>query len=304
MKKYISYIIIAALVVSQVSSAMKINNLEYQIRNANNRISNLDSSLNSNISSIYSNVDDMLNEQASIIYKASTTFGELDIDALEVPVTFSIEPKEVSDTTTVTLDFGGEMLTLDKSGTVYEGTKIFPLSGEIFDPNIVIEESGIKQVTSDYNIRVEGLIFDHFFPMLYAHYSGGRSTSNSAGSDEYEYSQDGMLFIEAVGDRDSFVSANFATYINGELIENVEISQDILLGASELELDNTHILIKGDILESFVTAVDHMGFIHETLIEYYVAGEENQREPYYDSHKITSPDGTVIYESNNEGKLY
>src|SRR5690554_5775434 len=115
--------ILIALIVLQVYSYLKINILQREVENTTLKISYMESRMEDQINSIYQNVDAKLMEQNSIIKTAAFDIGNVDANSLEVPVTFSVIPKEVSVTTKVFLDFNGDIISLEKEGNTYTGIK-------------------------------------------------------------------------------------------------------------------------------------------------------------------------------------
>ena len=131
MKKQTAYILIALLLVLQLSSLVKINSLQSRIENTNNIIKSVENRLEDQINSIYQNVDEKLEEQTSLIHNSTTKVGELNIANLTIPIKFTIEPKTVTENMSVYLDFNGEIVQLEKSGLQYFTTKNFEISDSI-----------------------------------------------------------------------------------------------------------------------------------------------------------------------------
>jgi hypothetical protein len=57
-------------------------------------------------------------------------------------------------------------------------------------------------------------------------------------------------------------------------------------------------LREGQILIGKVVATNDLNYMQEYIITRYVAGEKEPPFGYYENEKITAPDGTVIYEFN------
>lgn len=294
MKKKIPYILIALLVISQVYSIGKISDLENLIWTTNNRIGEVENALNNNISSIYTNVDDMLKEQASIIHSASVSFGEFDVDTITVPVNFTVAPKQVTDTMTVSLKFEDETVQLEKDDTTYIGSKIFNISENEINPDIIIEDNGTKTITQDNGLRIYDLCSE-FIPRLYPVSPFDSSITTRPNSDIIEYQQTGELFID--GNYEDFEKVSYVTYIDGEKISeiNIELSQ-FSAGEPIFPSDEILKLEKGQIIQTYVVALDNLGFTHQYPLEYYEAGSDEKREPYYDLVRITAENGEIIYD--------
>src|SRR5699024_1815037 len=108
-KKNIVHILIAILIISNMISFSKINNLQRQIENTDAEMSDLRYSVKEKMDTIYSNVDEMLKQKVSLIVSATTEIGVINVDDITVPITFTLTPKEVSENTAVSLDFDGEL---------------------------------------------------------------------------------------------------------------------------------------------------------------------------------------------------
>ena len=128
MKKQTTYILVAALIVLQLYSITRINSLQSRVENLNNNVHSVENRLDNQISSIYQNVDQQLEAQASLILNSSTKVGKLNIATLTVPVTFTIEPKVITETMSVFLDFNGELVRLEKLELQYSTTKNLKIS--------------------------------------------------------------------------------------------------------------------------------------------------------------------------------
>lgn len=305
MKQKLPYILIALLTVSQVYSFCKISELENRIWNTNNALGTAQNTLNNQISNIYADVSAMLEEEASIIHDASIEIGAVDADTITVPVTFTVEPKQVTDSMTVSLQFENETIQLEKNGTVYTGIKQFALEAGDVSPTILIEDNGVQTVMEDNRICVYS-IGSWVFPTLYPVYLSFGGDVYTRGEEAGEYKQVGDLFIEGDG-HDEFESATIITYIDGKQVN--EVSIDIALfadGNSQALPENTYSVTEGQVITSELVAVDSLGFTHQYPLEHYVARSEIQREPAYgdpsydapaygEQEKITAPNGEVIY---------
>ena len=165
MKKNALNILIVVLIVFQIASISKINNLQREIQNVNIGMDNLNRSVMSDINNIYSNVEQILKREASLIADANAEIGALDAGELTVPIKFTLTPKEVSEQTSVYLDFQGELFPMDKTGTNFSTTVLHDIFADTM-PKIIIEEGGVKKITEDTRINVVS-IKERLFPLLY-----------------------------------------------------------------------------------------------------------------------------------------
>lgn len=295
MKKQTLYLIIAALAVLQLFSYIKISSLESSLQNANNTIRSVENHLNNQINSIYENVDSRLEEQASLVYHGSAVVGEVDARNLTVPVTFTVQPKAVTETMTVSLDFDGELIPLKKSGLEYSVTKDFTILDAI-SPSIVIEDQGVKNVGDYAGLQIMSLR-ERVLPTLFARFTG----ETSYGSREYRAK--GRLNIDnkspLLASKNPFVDIKYVIKVNDEVIKEIPVplDNDIGFGGTfTLDIDEKYTLEVGQILTSHVVAVDSLGFVYEYLVTHFEAGSSAQREPYFEEEKITAPTGEVAYQ--------
>lgn len=286
MKKHISSIIIVVLSILQLYSFVKISNLQERIDINNSSIQSNRSQLQNQISSIYQNVDNKLEQQASLIKNASYEFGDLNIEMLEIPITFFITPKTISENTSIFLDLNGDLIPLQKVGTTYSTTANFNIFSNVF-PSIIIEDNGVKKLEDNLNLRV-GEISSSIFPSGHPRFSG----RSSYGSNKYTMSGH-IDFDEKPANADiSFVEINFVNKVDGEIINR----KPIPISEGMIKIEEKIPLNVGQLLTSYVVAVDNLGFTHEYLVEHFLAGAEAQREPYFEQKYIYAPNGELVYQ--------
>ncbi len=297
MKKFVPYIVIAILVLTQIWMFSEIHIMNNKQESMENQIWNLDNNLNNQIASIYSNVDEKLEEQASIIHMASLELGTFDTDTLTIPITFTVVPKVVTEDLTVSLGFDDETILLTKDDTTYSGTKICTLTGQDITPTIILESQGSKNITQDDGLCMDSLV-DEYIPRLYVMTPFYETTENAL-SDGVEYLQYGEMFFD--GGWSDFASANFVTYIDDVKVDEIQIDLVAVQQALIFPLpDKTYELKNGQVLTTYIIAVDNLGLTHTYPQQYYVAGDDAQREPYYNAVKITTPNGEVVYDNTSD----
>lgn len=302
MKKQTAYILVAALIVLQLYSLVKINSLQSRVENTNNIINSVENRLDNQINSIYQNVDQKLEAQASLIYNSSTKAGKLDITTLTVPITFTIEPKVVTETMSVSLDFNGEIVRLEKSGLQYSITKNFEISDSI-SPKIIMEDNGIKNIEEHMGLRVSN-IKEQVFPNIFAGFSG----ESSYGSNEYRVKGHLDIDYKPSQDNNPFIDMKYVIKVADEIIKETPVvleKNSGLDGTFTLDIDDKYSINDGQILTSNIVAVDSFGFTHEYLVTHFVAGSNMQREPYFKQEKIIAPNGELVYlfDKNNYEKV-
>ncbi|WP_317853941.1 hypothetical protein [Chakrabartyella piscis] len=294
MKQKLSYIVIAILCALQFSSFQLIEDLAGEIQSVRNEINDVEQTLNNNINNIYTDVDAKLAEKASIIHDVDVIFGAFDSDTLIIPITFVVQPKQVTDDMMVSLAFADETILLSKEDTTYSGTKAFALTGDEIFPTIIIEEDGVQRITQDNGLRLYGLV-DELIPRLYVNMLSSGSVISYT-SDSVKYQQNGKFFID--GDLQDFASVRYVTYIDAEKINEVEIDlNEYNMGEYICPVDETFELTNGQIFATYVVAIDKFGLIHQYPLEYYVAGTDEYISSSYDIVRIFAPNGDIIYDT-------
>jgi len=291
MKRDKLVIIIVVLLAMQIYSLYQISSQKREIEGNRARLSSLQNQLEKQISSIYQNVDEKLKEKASIIKASDYIIGEVDVEKLEAPVTFTIVPKESTDNTKVFLDFSGKTIRLEKQGTTFTGSENIEISSEI-NPTVIVETNGVKHLEDNYNLRI-GRIADHIFPKTsFPRYSGKTSYSSKG------YEINGSVSFDVKASNESFIfeKVYYISKINNKIYSRKEMEKSSDTTFS-LEIDERIPLEDGEVLTTHVLARDNLGFSHEFFMEHYVAGSNMQREPYFGEKRVYSPDMELLFES-------
>lgn len=283
------YIAIAILAVSQVYSIFQINSLKTKVQQTENGIAYAEDRLDRNISEIYSNVDRKLEEYTSFVTSCGYQIGEFNLQAFKVPITFKLQPKTLTETTTVYLKFGDEKLPMKRKNTEFVLTKDFAIIDEVF-PTIIIEDKGVQQFEEHNYLRVCN-IKDEVFSSLSPRFEGERGY---CAQEPYDYNMKGNITTSSsINGDNSFKDIKYIVTLNDEVIKTYEAD---FVGHGNIDIIDNFKMEKGQTLMGKVVAVDELSFTHEYLIMHYVAGKGEQREQYHGNEKITAPDGTVIYD--------
>lgn len=302
MKKQKSYVLIAALIVLQLYSLAKINSLQSRIEYTNNVINSVENRLDNQINSIYQNINEKLETKASLIHKTSVKVGNLDVGTLAVPITFTIEPKMITEAMSVFLDFNGEIVQLEKSGLKYSTTKNFEIPDSVF-PKIIMEDNGVKNIEEHKGLMVSS-IKEQVFSHIFARFSG----ETSYGSNQYRAKGNLDIAYKPSLESNPFVDIKYVVKVDGEIIKEIPVAlekESGLGGNFTLGIDDKYSMKDGQILTSNVVAVDNLGFTHEYLITHFVAGSNMQREPYFEKMNIKAQNGEIVYlfDENNYHKV-
>jgi len=292
MKKQTAYILIVALIALQIYSLTQIISLQNDLENTQVTLHSIDNRLNSQISNIYHTITKKLEEEASKIHTSSVTVGALNTDTLKVPITFTVEPKTITKSLEVLLDFDGEIISLEKSGTQFFVTKDLGISETAF-PKIILQDQGVKHLEEHRGLNVSR-IKESIFPNIFAHFSG--TTKYSSG----EYSEKGFIDIEYIGANEDnyFKEMKYVVKVDNEKINEKMISivdEKQNIDSISIEIDGEYSLEKGQTLTGNIVAIDALGFVHEYLVVHYVGDSNDQREPYSDKLSIKAPNGETVY---------
>lgn len=292
MKKQTAYILIIALILLQLYSITKINSLENRIENTNMTLHSIDNRLNNQINNIHNTINKKLEEEASKIYDSSVAVGSLNKDTLMVPITFTVEPKTLTETLSVSLDFNGEILPLKQSGIKFSGTKDLEISENVY-PKIILEDSGVKNVEEHRGLSVSR-IKETIFPNIFVHFSG--TTKYSSG----EYHAKGSLMGEYQHSKNNndFIDMKYVVKIDGEIVHEKSIplvKENEYSEPLSIDIDDEYSLDKGEILTTNIVAVDTLGFTHEYLVTHYEGDSNDQREPHFEKMNIKGPNGETVY---------
>ena len=288
-KTKLSYIIIGMIAVSQVYSILQINSLKIKVQQTENGITYAKDYLERNINEIYSNVDRKLEEYASFVTSSRYEIGEFNLQTLKVPVTFKLQPKTLTETTTVFLRFSEEKIPMKRQDTEFVLTKDFAINDEIL-PTIVIEDKGVLQFEDHDYLRVYN-IKDEIFSTLSPRFEG---ESGYSGQEPYEYCMKGNISMgsSVINGDNSFKDIKYIVMLDDKIIKTYQAD---FVGTGNIEINENYKMETGQELIGKVIATDRLSFTHEYLIMHYVGGEGEQREHYYQNEKIIAPDGTPIY---------
>lgn len=288
-------IVIAVLAVLLLFNMFAVMQLKEDVKQLNNNalngIQDVRSSVNTILSEIRSIQDD--NEaQLSLVTAFDYKYGELDKNKMTVPVSVKIVPKSVSDDTSLSLEFGGRTVEMQKSDSSTEFAADFQV--KLFEQRdssavkLVIKENGVSQ-TQELEWSLGSLHFE-FLPWMAA---GFVFSDINLVSDGIRVEGKVVAHIQNE-DTESFRNIRLIYKVNGKAVDSEKID--------DLDLyDVTKILSgygEGDTLELYLEAEDEYGFIHETMIKKVMFAGETTEESESDSMKnavIKDKKGNVLY---------
>lgn len=292
-------IIILLLAVLLVLGAIKIGTLADDVKKLKSQNSNLDSEiqmLRMEINSIYNNVDKQLKEQASLLSGVDYTIGNPSEDMKSVQLSLKVVPKMISDDMELSVAIDGNSASLTRNGNEFIGTIDVGLFVD-YDQWPLLSIKTSEGTKTEYLDGVDvSYLFSNHLPILEADMSASSKLSN------------GKLQIEAgfrisskpASDKDpvTFTSFILVEEVNGKEVNRTDISDEVRKSG---EVYNTQYVksfevSQGDELKVYVIAEDSLGYIHKTLVHYWIESENGaQAETVFGGETIFDKDGNMLY---------
>lgn len=289
MKKYGIALLMAVMILAQVITVLRITDLQRQVESVKNELGNIRYDLGNKINDIYAGIDSRLREEAALLEDASYSIGTLNPENLMAEVTFSVLPKEVGESTTVSLDIDSVSYPMNQHGTTFSA--MIPV--DIFkslSPLIVIHENGIQKTIRDD--RLDFCVKHMVLPELHPQLTGSARYGNGT------YKCDQILFVnvkDAMSDID-FTDTRLVLDVGGTVISDERIPDDAL--ASGWPVVKNISLGDGQICTMTVIATDSLGLVHRcTAGQWAAPSADAQREPWFDDERIYAPDGTLLWQT-------
>ncbi len=294
-----SRIIILLLAVLLVIGAIKIGTLTDDVQHLKSQNSKLDAEiqmLRNEINSIYNNVDKQLKEEASLISGFDYTIGNPSEDMKSVQLSLKVVPKMIFDDMELSVAIDGNSASLTRNGNEFTGTINVGLFVDYDQwPLLTIKTS--EGTKTEYLDGVDvSYLFSNHLPTLEADMSASSKLNN------------GQLQVDA-GFRIAphpaygkspvtFISFTLVEEVNGKEISKQDITDEI---SKSGEVYNTQYIKSfevshGDELRVYVIAEDSLGYIHKTLVHYWVESENGaQAETVFGGETIFDKDGNMLY---------
>ena len=295
MKKNAQAIAIAALIVLQIITLIRLGGIRQDLENTKSELTGLVSQVSGEIGTISGNVQSTLEQQASLLESCDYTMGDWDPVKKTVPVSFSITPKEVKEDTTISLTVAGETVAMVKNGAVF--TAVMPVSVfKDWNAGVIISESGVQKTEK---LEIWENLIEKVFPYLFCELDG-ESTFTPNGEGGGEYHRQGSLFMEITpteGNSVSISRVSLVIAVDGKTKETKSIGDN---AGDSFEINEKLILKPGQTATMTVIAADSAGLLHKKVVEQFKLDQNG--EPVYDSYsftdgfQITEKDGTVLYE--------
>lgn len=294
MKKKWLHLIIIGLLSLNFYTLIKLNRLKTYVDNLVYQVDYSDNNLRNEINTIYSNVDEKLKKQGSILDSHQLTLGQLNVEAVTVPITLRITPKEASETLKASLQLDNKIITMKKEGTSFSVT----FDAYVLDKpemKVVLENNGVQKIeTFEEHIDLRNKYFLEI--------SGGIEGSSSYGSDTFQHRGTISLHFSYT----EYNSPKKITVIK-EVNENI-ISQNTEEASyhNSIPLNEKYKLSKGDKLDIYAIVEDQYGFNYKYKLLNY--GVDSNGNPIPGNHEfpeqrvveIRDKSGKIIYEPKND----
>lgn len=257
MKKNYLYNIIAALVILNIFTFFKINNIEKSMDRKIQQIYDDQNNIRNEINNIYLNVDEKLKKQASILDSFDIKFGEeLNGDNLTVPISISLTPKEITGGITATLLINDARYSMVNNGTTFTASA----DANIFEPLKikVILNNGSKEEIETIDEYTD--LKYKYLLNLYGSFMGDAKYN----ADKYQYNGDIVIDYEGTSSN-SLKKLSFAKYINGKLIDEQEVNMEDNKSIFHPVKEEVE-LSANDIIEIYVVAQDKYGLIYKYIV--------------------------------------
>ncbi|CAH2213529.1 hypothetical protein [Tepidibacter aestuarii] len=295
MKKKNLYFIISALVLSNLFTLFRLNNIENLIHNRFEERAIAEDNLKTEINNIYSNVEKMLEKKASILDNYSIKFGTLESTNYTVPVTVDLTPKEYSEELIAKLQLNGKEIDMQKNGTSF--TVI--TDAYIFEPleiKVILEKNSIEKIeTLETRSRLESKY------LLGIH--GGFSGQSTYGNSKYTYNGKIELYVYNTKNNKP-VKVSIVKDINGKIVDEkpINVSDYILIPFNE-KID----LGASDNLTVYAKVQDSYGLNYKYIIFIEQIDEKGKHVDDYDIQpmhrdlkEIRDKNNNLLYERKYE----
>ena len=292
-------IIIILLAVFLVLGGIKIGTLTDDIKNLKSQNSNLDAEiqmLRNEINSIYSNVDKQLKKEASLISGFDYTIGNPSEDMKSVQLSLKVVPKMISDDMELSVAIDGNSASLTRNGNEFTGTINVGLF-VAYDqwPLLTIKTS--EGTKTEYLDGVDvSYLFSNHLPKLEADMSASSKLSNGKLQVEAGFRISSHL---AYGNAPiTFTSFTLIEEVNGKEISKQDITEEVRKSGENY---NTRYIKSFEVspedeLKVYVIAEDSLGYIHKTLVHYWIESENGaQAETVFGGETIFDKDENMLY---------
>lgn len=295
LKKNIVPILLAILIVLQLISLSRIEQLKNELNNTKNQLSNLSSSISGQINSLTANIHQALSKQSSMVDHFEYTFGDFDKGQLTLPVTFKVVPKEVTPEAAMTLELSGKRIAMERSGTTFTATLTVGIF-KIFEAGVVLSDQGMEK---SEKLEVADNLRFRLLPTLFAHFEGNSmmNYTKSSGALSGTYHRSGQIALDVKPvENNTIEKARLVLEVDGKMVKELPMNS----GGLPSDFDLSVPLSADQRLVLSVEATDGFGLIHQSIVE--KLSLDGQAEPirgedwmWMGEAIIKHPDGTILF---------
>lgn len=276
---------VIAVFVMYSSLSTKITNLQNELMNTRNALSN-------KIWGVQYELDEMQRQakkEASMISEVSYDFGEINTKEHTVEMNFRVVPKSYSEETELSLKFGGETIALTNDGRgTFSGNRVFSIFEEVYEEGMIFVTEGGVTKTEVWEEVPKRRLYYECLPML-----GVMSSSLSYTKGKENVRIQGHFQVMS---KEKNVAAfqNLTLYVkNGNAVIDEIVPED-----GYVSLDRKYPVKDGDSVSFFVKGVDEYGYIHEMFVSGWNTDDmATEVEVHgYDTYgyQVYAPDGTAL----------
>jgi len=269
LRKRRMFLLCATLIVFQVYLIYQVSELRMQVHNVNHEIHMLSNNIHTEIREISVALEETLNRQTNPVETASFDIGSFIPGEHTLPVTFTVVPRAVSEHTAISLDFDGEIVPMERNGTVFSVTTARDFFARTA-PMILIDENGVTTTVQDNRIDI-GSIGHSILPTLFASMDGTTAYRQNT------YGMHGNMRIEMREGRAGiqFTDMRCVVKVDQRVVSDEPIS-DMTFPITH-GMDLTFPINEGQLLTITVIATDDLGFEHHYLVKHWIADTDDVR---------------------------
>ena len=286
----------AVMIIAQFSLFSRLEDMQNEMNNRNQNISNQISRLASEINSIYANIDTHLKQQASLIAGVDYQLGDFDSETHSVQVSFSVVPKALTADTEATLTLNGKTVVLERVGDAFCGTMQVGLFVE-YDSYPLLSLENTSGIKTEFLDGVElSALFCQYLPSIYAY------------APWTDLTHDGKLKVDLninLSDavEDQVQSAAFESFALVEMVNEKEIARRDITAQVKNAGEDYHatyttqtVVTRGEWVEIIVEAKDSLGYIHKVSACYWYENEDGAiAEVVKGGEEIYDAAGNLLY---------
>lgn len=179
------YLGFGGLLALTIWQSIQLHQLEKTIMNQEEKFNLTMMQLSSSVHQMIPSIEDLLTEQQSSVTHYQIEYQEIDAITKKVPITISIELKEYSDATNVSLQLYQQVVPLEKKNSTFFANIMVSLTDFTDEAEVlvIIEENGVYQTE---RLPETLSLQERYFVMPSGWFTGSRSANRIAGQLEID----------------------------------------------------------------------------------------------------------------------